>query len=79
MGGVGTGGVGMGGVGTRVWYSGVRDEGSQAGVDDHEAISERLGMGVGHTMGSAGAVGASDDGWRRRRRWVLGWKRGFPG
>jgi len=52
----------MGGVGSRKWCSGVRDEGSQAGVDDREAISVRLGMGVEHTVGWTSIVGADGGG-----------------
>jgi hypothetical protein len=68
--------VGTGGVGTRLWYSGVRDEGSQAGVDE---VQEGLGIGVPvavkRTMGSAGAVEANDG----QGRGVIGSTKGFPG
>jgi hypothetical protein len=69
----------MGGVGTRIWYSGVRDEGSHAGVDE---LSERLGKGVPvlrWTMGSASAVGANVGANDGRGRGVIGSTKGFPG
>jgi len=52
----------MRGVSSRKWCSGVHDKGSRAGVDDHEAISARLGMGVEHTVGWTSTVGADSEG-----------------
>ena len=65
-----SGRAGLGGVSTRVWYSGVRNKGFQAGVDE---VWEGLGMGVPvvvkHTKGLVGMVGADDRwGWRH---WVI--------
>jgi len=48
----------MGDVGSQKWCSGVHDERSQAGVDDCEAISARLDMGVEHTVGWTSTVEA---------------------